>query len=170
MNTNDILYDNLKTALSSFGKYLLYGNGAAAFSLLVTVSSSESIALPFGLPEAQRNMAGLFALAVYFIAGCGAAITLPRAQRIIDKMRESPELLEAAVTYPSIPTTRIPAPRFIAALTPPVLIIITVLLEGASFDSVYFIVGLMVLISPYVTLAIELRHALGDNQSDGYGD
>jgi hypothetical protein len=107
---------------------------------------------------------------VFWVAGVVASNTISRADRIVDALKAWPEILEAVLTYPSIATTRIHGPRIGAAILPVILLVVAMAMEGAWPSDLYSILGLLLLLSPYITIAIQLWSPIGGYQPDKTGD
>ncbi|NKQ35074.1 MAG: acetylxylan esterase [Chloroflexi bacterium] len=177
MEPEDILVENLRTALDRIQGYMVWGIGSALFLVLLVeatprlVETGERVELPGGFLGTNPQLAGAVVLTVYWVSGFMASYTLSRAERIVEKLRSSPKILDAALTYPSIATTRIHAPRIGAALLPAVLFFIAYVIEGGGWpESFYSLLGLFFLVVPYVTLAFQLRLSIGGYKPGKVGD
>jgi hypothetical protein len=74
------------------------------------------------------------------------------------------------LTYPSITTPRIHAPRIGAALLPVALLFFAVGIEGGWPKTIYSVIGLLLLMAPYITIAFQLRLSLGGYKPTKHGD
>jgi hypothetical protein len=173
MNTDDILVENLRATLDRTQRYMVWGLGSSLFLLLLTLAEpgpGEKVQLPGGFIPAEPGIVALVVTAVYWVAGALATFGVARANRIIGARQARPEILEAALTYPSLPTIRVHGPRIGAALLPPILFLWAFFQESGLPDSSYSWIGLLILLAPYGTLAFELRRALGGLAPDEHGD
>lgn len=172
-----VLVDNLKEAFRQANRYLTLGLFSSLFIFALSLdpsafSSSGNVSLPGGIPPLPVRYARIALAVIYWAAPFLADFSLARAERIGSKLQQSNlELLKAAATYPSIITTRVHGPRWIAVLVPPLLIGIAGWMTGLfSFNGR----GLLYLggaVFPYLALfGFRLRRAFGDLGPDGYGD
>jgi hypothetical protein len=109
-DTEKIMVDNLKETLKSAQTYLLIGNGAALFLLILATQGrlsrpqEENINIPFVGLSAPTYSAAFVALVIYTLSGILVLILYRGARRIAAKLRESKTrgLLNAVLTYPSL--------------------------------------------------------------------
>ena len=149
---------------------MVLGLGSAVFTLMLVatdpefLNSSKVVELPseyLPFPIALR-IAVVFVLSAYWISGVLSVMTLNRAIKIIRLLRNSPSLLQAILTYPSIPTMDQYLLRMGMAFTPFILVAVVVLmsdLRPESFDQLGFVI---VLLSPYFVLAGEFPSGVAE--------
>ena len=106
-DTDQLLKENLIEALKQVHQYIVLGLGtsvsALALALKTTaVGAESSVTVPGTFVAVDPQAARAVLLAVCFVAGAMAYYSADAANRIARRMKTSPELLEAAATYPSI--------------------------------------------------------------------
>ncbi|MEE8403471.1 MAG: hypothetical protein V3R93_06930 [Candidatus Hydrothermarchaeaceae archaeon] len=176
MEPESILVENLRIVLNRIERYMVLGIGSSLFMVLLAnaapelVKTGEGVEIPGVFLATDPGLAATVVLAVYWIAGFMASYTVSRAERIVEALTKSPDILEAALTYPSIATTRIHGPRIGAALLPPVLLIVTLLIEGGWPESYNSVFGFFIFAAPYIVLAFQLRLPIGGYKPDKFGD
>lgn len=163
----DILGKNLTETLRQLQRYMVLGLGTAVFALMLAASqpafldSSDTVELPsqfLPLPVSLR-IGIVFALAAYWVAGFLAVMMLSRTKQIIKLLDDSPELVKALLTYPSIPTINYFLPRMFLAVAPAIIILVV----GMMTDLRILNVGcLLLLVSPYIVLTYQLRKTISD--------
>ena len=171
-----ILVTSLRHALDRCQRYLTLDLGAALFVLLIVLNATRAgetplsdISLPSGLPTTSPLIAISLVLSVYWVSGAMASYMVARAKRIDAALHAHEALREAALTYPSIATIRVPLPRLLAATLPALLVLAAFIIEAVaqgtgSLRSFHTYFGLSLLASPYLTLVAELRHPVGGPQ------
>ncbi|MDY6857464.1 MAG: hypothetical protein SWO11_22725 [Thermodesulfobacteriota bacterium] len=176
MEPESILVENLRTALDRIERYMIFGIGSSLFLVILGTAApelaktGEGVEIPGGFISTEPRIVAAVVLAAYWVAGLMASYTVSRAERIVKTLKKSPEILEAALTYPSIATTKIYYPRIGAALLPPALLLIALAIEGGWPKSYYSVLGFLILLTPYITLAFQLRVSVGGYKSDKFGD
>jgi hypothetical protein len=165
---DDILADSLKEATRQAHRHIVFGTSAALFLLLLAVQDwwgggEKSIKVPFVDVSASRALAEAIAGVAYFISGYLAYLAVSRARRIMRRLDTAPDLREAVLMYPSIPTIVITGAR-IAALILPVLIFLAstipflFMLTGDLWQALLVIIGLAN--TPWILLIQQLRYPL----------
>jgi hypothetical protein len=172
----DLLVSNLQETIKSLQMFMLSGLGAALFFVLLAFSSKKEVTLQApavgsSLPISS-NIALALSLSVYWIAGLMATLLVARANRLVHILRkESPELVEPVLLYPSVVTLRVYGPRLGLAILPAVLVIVgSVQFWGRQLYSLWPAIGLFFLAVPFPILAIELRSAIGGYTPSYWGD
>jgi len=170
-----ILVENLREALRLIQRYLFLGLSAAMLTAVLPSrrelgDASVSVTLPGGLPAVPSELASAVAIVVYWVSGALATFTVARAKRIVTELRAYPELLAAALTYPSIPTTRVYGPRIGAALLPPVLMCWAAFRSGDLRLDEGGVGALVLALLPYLVLIGQLWRAIGGGVPDYHGD
>lgn len=184
-----ILVDNLKESLHQLQRYMVFGLGSSLFLLVLVwstrnrLSGEVSIKLPGEwLPgPVSLPIAAAIVLSTYWISGMLATIVVSRANHIVELLKDSlrlssedlsnsSKLLEAVLTYPSIPTTRVHGPRLGLALLPPIFIAVASLMSELRPNSYWRVVGLAMLVLPYIVLAVQLKTAIGGQPPDTHSD
>jgi hypothetical protein len=157
-----ILIENLKESLSKLQTYLIWGIGAALSFLLLSVSNlgtaTVAIPLPGALTTVNTTFARLIALAIAWFAGALATYTYERTVRIVSKMKSSPEVVRAILSYPSVVTEIYPGVRLMAAIIPAAFILFGFIsvwnnIETGFMGRVFLMFFALI---PYFTLAVEL--------------
>jgi hypothetical protein len=168
---------NLTEALRQANRYLVSGLFSAVFLFALSLdpgafNSSGSISLPGGLPPLPVRYARLALGVIYWVSPILADFSLARAERIGIYLQETnPELLKAAITFPSIATTRVHGPRWVTAFGPPVLVTVAGWMTGFFAFTEKRIVLFVLSVLPYMALfAFRLRRSFGDLKPDAYGD
>ena len=183
-----VLVDNLKEAIQQLQRYMVFGLGSSLFLLVLSSSHQQSgagveIKVPgdFIPGPVPLGMAAAIVVAAYWVAGMLATIAAARPKRIVWLLRsnansyaEGPKhnekLLEAVLTYPSIPTTKVHAPRIILSILPAILFIAAALQSGWRPNTLWTSVLVGWLVLPYLALALLLRRAIGGSRPDIFGD
>ena len=175
-NFESILVSNLTETLRQLQRYMVWSLGASVFFLVLAILKPSEVelptaAIPLAIP--MQAAAGI-AVTASWIFGALASFNLSRTDRIIHLLgnqKGGKELLAAVLTYPSIPTTRIYGPRIGLAILPPLFMIVgLIFLFGIELLSYPSILGVFVLVVPNITLAFQLRTAVGGGIPDHYGD
>ncbi len=168
-----ILVDNLVESLRQLQRYMVWSFGAAIYFLLLTISRPNEVLLKFdAIPGAiSFNMAVTIVVTVYWVLGTQASFSLARAQRIISMLASQQDILNALLTYPCIPTTKVYGPRMALAVLPPVFVVTGfALVFGRALLSYWPIIGMLLLSVPHGVLTYELRTAVGGGNPDHHGD
>ena len=141
-NHTDIFIENLKETLKSAQTYLVTGNGAALFLLVLATQGKlakgtpeQDVSIPFVGLSAPTFTAALIALAIYFLSGVVVLSFLAHSRRIQERLLadcSGRALLDAVLTYPSLLTTSLKV-QMGAALLPACLGACALLL--AYYDS-----------------------------------
>jgi hypothetical protein len=165
----DILAENLKEAIKRTQRHITFATSAALFLLLLVVHdwtkvAKKTIHVPIVGVETDRFMAEVIAALAYFISGLLAYLAISRARIIMGRLKSSPEIREAVLMYPSVPTI-VRTDMRMAALLIPVLLFLasTVPFLFLTKDDKWW--GLLLIIvmfsSPYIFLMRQLRYPLG---------
>lgn len=109
----DVLVENLKETLKGVERYLLLGSAFALFILLLADSGKlavgavgQEVNIPVVGLNAPSHGAALIALVIYTLLGWMIFGLVRRVERIKNKLtRIDANLLDAALTYPSMLTT-----------------------------------------------------------------
>jgi hypothetical protein len=170
-----ILVDNLTEALKRSERYLVIGLIASASLAILAllpgdIAAGVTVPVP-GFPQLPRSAATAVLLAVIIGAPFMASFTLSRVLRIADELSSNRPLLDAALTFPCIATTRVHGPRLVVAFGPPVFVFVSLLAEGGGVTSPG-ITGFVIFIAvPYGSLWwFYLRTAVGGAVPDAHGD
>src|SRR5713226_5005543 len=134
-----VLVDNLKEALQQLQRYMVFGLGSSLFLLVLSSSHHQSgaeveIKVPgdFMPGPVPLRLAVAIVVAAYWVVGVLATIAVARPKRIVRLLRsdadsyakgpkDNEKIVEAVLTYPSIPTTKVHAPRIILSILPAIL-------------------------------------------------
>jgi hypothetical protein len=107
--TEKVLLENLKETAKSAQTYLMTGNGTALFLLLLATqgqlaegTTETNVEIPVVGLSAPTFTAALIALAVYILSGIMALSLAWRFRQIKEKLQGNQNLLDAALTYPSL--------------------------------------------------------------------
>jgi hypothetical protein len=166
----DILADNLKEAIKDAHRHIVFGIGTSLFLLLLVIqdrwgSADKTIKVPFVDVNAERAIVQAIAGAAYFISGYLAYLGVLRARRIMGRLQTSPQLREAALMYPAIPTIIISGTRIAAIVLPAVLFLASTApflftLKDDRWQALLFV---MILASaPWILLVQQLRYPLSE--------
>ena len=173
MDPESILVTNLTEALQQLQRYLVWSFTASMLFLVLAILQPAEVNLPTDVIPLPIPLQGAIAILIpaYWISGALASFSLGRAKRIIFMLGDKKDLLAAALTYPSIPTTRVHGPRIVLAIAPAVFVVIgLVLLFGSRLLSFWSIIAVLLLVIPHIGLAVLLRKAVGGGVPDYYGD
>lgn len=184
-----ILMDNLKESLRQLQRYMVFGFGSSLFLLVLAgttrnrISGDISIKLPSEFLPGPLSLpiAVAIVLSAYWISGVLATIGVSRANRIVEFLKDSlkrssedlqssAKLLEAVLTYPSIPTTKVHGPRIGLALLPAIFVVVAAVLSELRPNSYGRVFFLVMLVLPYILLVVRLRTAIGGYGPDRFGD
>jgi len=175
----DILISNLKEAFNQLQRYMVFGLGTSLFLLILAGTEpgrlngdSLGIKLPgefFPVPVSV-SVAVSVVVSAYWIVGWLATIGVSRANHIVEGLRDAPELLEAALTYPSIPTMKVHGPRIGLAFIPALFVGLAAFISGHRPHSFIEVFALIMLLLPYLLLTGRLWTAVGGQRPDKYGD
>lgn len=170
-NHTDILIENLKETLKSAQTYLVTGNGAALFLLLLATQGKlakgtpeQDVSIPFVGLSAPTFSAAFIALAIYLLSGMLVLGCLAHSKRIQERLSadcSGRALLDAVLTYPSLLTMSLRV-QMGAALLPACLGACALLL--AYYDSHGFLKAALtgaLFASPYLLLTWRLFSARG---------
>jgi hypothetical protein len=172
----DILVSNLKDALNQLQRHMVFGLGSSLFLVTLAATGSGGAARDVRVPgefipvPIPLSAAVSVVVAAFWIAGLLATITVSRANAIVDLLRASPAVLGAALTYPSIPTTKVHGPRIGLAILPAVFVVIAAILMSFEFDSAKNVFVMTLLLLPNIVLTVQLRTAIGGQRPDEKGD
>jgi hypothetical protein len=166
MSPQDVLAENLKEALKQAHRHLVFATSAALFLLLLAAGEAPPTGLK-GIPilevEVDPGLARIIAAVAYFVSGYLALFAVFRARRIMWRLREWPELREAVLMYPSIPTTILRLFRM-AALLLPVLLFLAATVPSTfkmeAQDARGWLLAILLLSAPYVVLMRKLWYPL----------
>jgi hypothetical protein len=171
-SAEDILVDNLREALKDAHRQIVFGTGAALFFLLLVIQDvwgggqGGAIVLPLVGVQADRSFAEIIAAVAYFIAGYLAYLAVSRVLRIKARLQSAPQLREAVLMYPSIPTLILTGARIGALLLPVVIFVggfVPILVRMGWTDETYGLAWVAVMLSaPYILLVRELRYPLSE--------
>jgi len=162
----ELYLSNLTETLRQSQRYIAIGLGASLFFALVVFAAPlefKEVKAPIGPVEVlvSQNTALALSVAVYWVAGLLATFFISRIASIILLLRD-PDLVIAALMYPSVLTTKPGAGRFGACFIPPVLVVIGMVgIFGKELMGFGRILGMLVLVSPYLKLGWDLRRPIG---------
>ena len=112
----------------------------------------------------SHNTALALSVALYWVAGLLVTIFIRRIDSIIVLLHDDPDLVIAALMYPSILTTQEGAGRLGSWFIPPFLVALgMVRIFGTELLGIWPILGMLLLLSPYLGLGWELRRPVGEN-------
>jgi hypothetical protein len=166
-NKEDILAENLKHAIAQCHRQIVFGTAAALFLLLLVIpewrgARGTPIKIPILDLETERVLAEILAAVAFFISGYLAYIAIGRAQRIMERLGKQPEIREAVLLYPSIPTMIDSGMRLTAVLLPLLLFLIATVpfffFAGSKREGLFVVI--MMMSGPSILLAIRLWEPL----------
>jgi hypothetical protein len=163
----ELYVSNLTETLRQSQRYMTIGFGASLFFGLVVFAASlqgKEMRAPIGPVEVlvSQNTALALSVAVYWVAGLLATFFIARIASIISLLGD-PDLVIAALMYPSVLTTRPHAGRFGACFLPPLLVVIGMVRIFGMRLWGWGILGMFLLVVPYLQLGWDLRQPIGDD-------
>jgi hypothetical protein len=167
LEPKELYLSNLTETLRQSQRYMTIGFGASLFFALVVFAASlefKEVRAPIGPVEVlvSQNTALALSVAVYWVAGLLATFFIARIASIILLLRD-PDLVIAALMYPSVLTARPHAGRFGACFLPPLLVVIgMVRILGRELWG-WWILGMLFLVLPYLQLGWDLRRPIGED-------
>jgi hypothetical protein len=162
----DLYLSNLTETLRQSQRYIAIGLGASVFFALVVFAAPlefKEVRAPIGPVEVMvsQNTALALSIAVYWVAGLLATFFISRIASIILLLRD-PDLVIAALMYPSILTTKPSAGRLGAWFLPPFLVVIGMVgIFGKELLGFGRILFMLFLAFPYLQLGWNLRRPIG---------
>jgi hypothetical protein len=166
--SKELYISNLTETLRQSQRYMAIGFGASVFFTLVVFAAPlqlREVKAPIGPVEVlvSQNTALALSVAVYWVAGLLATFFISRIASIILLVRD-PDLVIAALMYPSVLTTRPAAGRLGSCFLPPLLLVIgMVRIFGKELLGFGWILGMLFLLLPYLQLGWDLRRPIGEN-------
>lgn len=168
-SAEDVLAENLKEALKQAHRHIVFATSAALFLLLLVAgqwdaAATKQVRVPLIDADVEGGLARIVVSVAYFVSGCLANLAVWRARKIMWRLRNSPSLREAVLTYPSIPTITRTGFRITALLFPIMLFFaatlpfVSVLPRNSAQGLVFTVVLLSV---PYLALIALLWYPLG---------
>jgi hypothetical protein len=158
---NQLLVANLIEALQQLQRYVVIGLAASISTLALTSKSAPrdninvvGISVPLANDTAQAIL-----LAVCILVGAMASYAAESANMIAERLRQSPTLLSAACTFPSVATSPYIGVRILAGLLPFIFSMWAVIRSARAYGTVGLqsILGwLIVLAAAYLPLTLLL--------------
>ena len=169
MEAQQLLLANFDEALRQLQRYVALGLGTSVSALALSFVSrggtgEPQVTVPGTFVAIDPQAARALLLAVCVLVGAMASYAAESANVIAARLASSPDLLDAARTFPSFATSPYPGVRYAAAVLPllfSLLAIIIPILEQQPRTWTALWVGLIFLGSAYVPLAIEVRKPVG---------
>jgi len=164
----ELYISNLTETLRQSQRYMAIGFGASVFFTLVVFAAPlefREVKAPIGPVEVlvSQNTALALSVAVYWVAGLLATFFISRIASIILLLRD-PDLVIAALMYPSVLTTKPAAGRLGSCFLPPLLLVMgMVRLFGKELLGFWWTLGMLFLLLPYLQLGWDLRHPIGES-------
>jgi hypothetical protein len=164
----DVYVSNLTETLRQSQRYLAIGFGASVFFALVLFAAPagfSDVKAPIGPVEVlvSHNTALALSVAVYWVAGLLATFFVSRIGSITRLLRD-PDLVIAALTYPSILTTQPAGGRLGLCCLPPLFIASgMVRIFGTELIGLWPSFGIFLLLLPYLQLGRDLRRPVGES-------
>jgi hypothetical protein len=164
----ELYISNLTETLRQSQRYLAIGFGASVFFALVVFAAPvelREIKAPIGPVEVlvSHNTALAISVAVYWVAGLLATFFIRRIDSIILLLHDDPDLVIAALMYPSVLTMQEGAGRLGSWFLPPFLVAFGMArIFGTALLGIWPILGMLLLLCPYLQLGWDLRGPLGD--------
>jgi hypothetical protein len=168
LSPEDILVENLKESLRATHRYIVSGAASSLFILLQALQHLEQpesdIETPVTIPivgiSAKPGIAVLIALVIYFLSAFLANFSIDRAQQLVKKLLSCPDMVIAALTYPSLPTIQNPFTRVGAALSPALIFTIYFTVAYHKNQEIearrnIIIIGIL-MAAPYLLLALKV--------------
>jgi hypothetical protein len=164
----ELYISNLTETLRQSQCYLAIGFGASVFFALVVFAAPvefKEMKAPIGPVEVliSHNTALALSVAVYWVAGLLATFFISRIDSITLLLRD-PDLVIAALMYPSVLTTQPAAGRLGSCFLPPLFVASgMVRIFGTELLGVWRILGMFLWLLPYLQLGWDLRRPVGEN-------
>lgn len=175
--SEDILVNNLTGSLKSAQRYIAIGIGTSALAATVIIreayepgTSLQETGVPLFSFSAPAGVAALFALITYFSSGLLSVFALNRAREIaLELDGKSPEILRAALRFPSVLTVSPSLLRSVIALVPVVVLWMSLipLFAGIVYPDESAVLFVAVLGVPYIILALLLLQPLERPRRNG---
>jgi len=168
MEAKEILTDNLTESLNQSQRYIVIAFGASGFILLLALGTPGDIKAPIGPAEllVGKPVAIALSFAVFWVAAVMGSFYVSRIETIIILLHD-PDIVIASATYPSILTIRPHLLRYGATLVAPVLAVIALCqMYDYRLLGVWQFGGIFLLIAPHLSLAYQLREAVGESVRD----
>jgi hypothetical protein len=153
----ELYVSNLTETLRQSQRHLAIGFGASVFFVLVVFAAPaelRDVKAPIGPVDVlvSHNTALALSVAVYWVAGLLATFFISRIASITLLLRD-PDLVIAALTYPSVLTTQPAAGRLGLSCLPPLLIASgMVRIFGTELIGLWPTLGMFWLLLPYLQL------------------
>lgn len=166
----DILADNLREAIKEAHRHIVFGTSTSLFLLLLVLqdrwgSADKTVNVPFIAVSADRAIVQAIAGAAYFVSGYLAYLAIARARRIMGRLQASPQLREAVLMYPAIPTIILTGARIAAVVLPALLFLastIPFLFTGTAGTRQALLFMMVIVSTPWVLLVQQLRYPLSE--------
>ncbi len=154
---SQLLVDNLLDAFHRLNTYLTAGLVASVSALVLhktslSVDEKESVVVS-GFVPMKPETAKYVLVGIGVIAGFMGSYTAQSAARIVDMLKDSPDVITAACTYASIATAPLLI-RFLAALLP--VILVTPILTQANTRGPGAYTALVLFAGPYCIMGFIL--------------
>ena len=168
-DADKLMVDNFVEALKQVQQYAVLGLGTSGSALAlslkaVAVGMQSGVVIPGISVAIDPAAARAVLLVVCVLVGAMAYYCADTANSIAACLKDKPDLLFAASTFPSIATSRYPLVRYAATVLPLVLSLCAVLIpmwHQQAFSWLAFWGWFTFLFSAYSSLARELRKPIG---------
>jgi hypothetical protein len=173
LDRDAILLDNLRASLDLYQRSLVWAMTAAAAFFVLTLSLGDSnlpsISVLYG--QLSGPAAWFVALGLFFVLGILAGSALRNAEAVLGELHVPREVVDAALLYPSLATSRNGPVRVGTVIFPPITVLIAFAIElqreaasSAPRTAAWWLGLLMFVVlvaAPYAAIAGRVWHHLG---------
>ena len=161
-----ILVQNLLESLRQVQRMVTIAIASSLYLVLGTVTtdsiSGSAMPLPLNLPAVERGVAESLAFVAFLVASLLSQSHAHRAVRIADMLNGSPDIRDAALTYPSLATLRFWRRRFAVFALSPTLVVIAIARQGYQapsgwWDAIGHLVMFLIIVGPIIHTFFILR-------------
>jgi hypothetical protein len=169
VDAKQLLLANFDEALRQLHRYVTLGLGTSISALVLSLVEGSAngeprVTVPGTFVAIDPQAARVLLLAACCLVGAMASYAAESANAIANCLASSPDLLEAARTFPSFATSRYPGVRYAAAVLPLLFSLVAIVIPILQHEPrtwTAFWLGLIFLGAAYVPLAIEVHRPVG---------
>ena len=168
------LLQNLKEAIRLVQRHSMSSFISSVAFVALAWAPADVVRIDTNFLVPVSRFTGLMLLfAGFWVLGLLAALILARAWKILLLVKQSTpkQLIQAVLTYPSIPTMKTHGIRVGLAALPPIAVLAGLIkINGTELLGIWPLFGLLVSCMPHAVLAIGMRKSLGGASPDRFGD